>query len=125
MLPFLRYELLRDARDPFLPPRQKLLSRWSCAERCTTLCQVSLIRHVHRVYRADEPTDRGVRPVTRRRNHTAPVRAKEASRKRLGEDFQCFPDFLVRGERFFFFFQAEDGIRDVAVTGVQTCALPI
>src|SRR2546422_2349296 len=26
---------------------------------------------------------------------------------------------------FIFFFQAEDGIRDVAVTGVQTCALPI
>ena len=26
---------------------------------------------------------------------------------------------------FAFFFQAEDGIRDVAVTGVQTCALPI
>src|SRR6266436_1965587 len=26
---------------------------------------------------------------------------------------------------FSFFFQAEDGIRDVAVTGVQTCALPI
>src|SRR2546422_4218815 len=26
---------------------------------------------------------------------------------------------------FFFFFQAEDGIRDVAMTGVQTCALPI
>src|SRR5687768_8147577 len=26
---------------------------------------------------------------------------------------------------FLFFFQAEDGIRDVAVTGVQTCALPI
>src|SRR2546422_9582567 len=26
---------------------------------------------------------------------------------------------------FFFFFQAEDGIRDVAVTGVQTCALPV
>src|SRR5256884_5332855 len=25
----------------------------------------------------------------------------------------------------FFFFQAEDGIRDVAVTGFQTCALPI
>src|SRR2546429_9963672 len=27
--------------------------------------------------------------------------------------------------RSIFFFQAEDGIRDVAVTGVQTCALPI
>src|SRR5437016_6943589 len=27
--------------------------------------------------------------------------------------------------RFLFFFQAEDGIRDWSVTGVQTCALPI
>src|SRR3712207_9334211 len=27
--------------------------------------------------------------------------------------------------QFFFFFQAEDGIRDIGVTGVQTCALPI
>ena len=26
---------------------------------------------------------------------------------------------------YFFFFQAEDGIRDWSVTGVQTCALPI
>src|SRR2546429_4346831 len=32
-----------------------------------------------------------------------------------------FGDFLG----MVFFFQAEDGIRDVAVTGVQTCALPI
>src|SRR5256884_6193567 len=33
----------------------------------------------------------------------------------------------TNAERYFvfFFFQAEDGIRDVAVTGVQTCALPI
>src|SRR2546430_13288763 len=29
------------------------------------------------------------------------------------------------GTVFFFFFQAEDGIRDLTVTGVQTCALPI
>src|SRR6266568_6133461 len=29
------------------------------------------------------------------------------------------------GYCFFFFFQAEDGIRDGTVTGVQTCALPI
>src|SRR5256886_7454790 len=28
-------------------------------------------------------------------------------------------------DMFFFFFQAEDGIRDLTVTGVQTCALPI
>ena len=33
----------------------------------------------------------------------------------------CFV-FLVL---LFFFFQAEDGIRDIGVTGVQTCALPI
>src|SRR5205807_5169560 len=29
------------------------------------------------------------------------------------------------GRLVFFFFQAEDGIRDYKVTGVQTCALPI
>src|SRR3712207_8705406 len=29
------------------------------------------------------------------------------------------------GLQSFFFFQAEDGIRDIGVTGVQTCALPI
>src|SRR5262249_58335347 len=32
--------------------------------------------------------------------------------------------FVVPGDRLFFF-QAEDGIRDWSVTGVQTCALPI
>src|SRR5688572_32206833 len=32
---------------------------------------------------------------------------------------------VVRLYSFFFFFQAEDGIRDLTVTGVQTCALPI
>src|SRR2546426_7605027 len=31
----------------------------------------------------------------------------------------------MRAYYFFFFFQAEDGIRDYKVTGVQTCALPI
>src|SRR5215217_7941383 len=31
----------------------------------------------------------------------------------------------ARAGRVFFFFQAEDGIRDIGVTGVQTCALPI
>src|SRR5438046_3456618 len=32
----------------------------------------------------------------------------------------CHVQFII-----FFFFQAEDGIRDWSVTGVQTCALPI
>src|SRR2546430_5476107 len=31
----------------------------------------------------------------------------------------------ARRHDYFFFFQAEDGIRDLTVTGVQTCALPI
>src|SRR2546429_232798 len=31
----------------------------------------------------------------------------------------------LKRRKVLFFFQAEDGIRDVAVTGVQTCALPI
>src|SRR5207245_3263946 len=34
----------------------------------------------------------------------------------------CCP---VSYSMLFFFFQAEDGIRDATVTGVQTCALPI
>src|SRR5690349_14130944 len=36
----------------------------------------------------------------------------------------CAWDFSL-DRVFFFFFQAEDGIRDLYVTGVQTCALPI
>src|SRR5256885_16975333 len=38
----------------------------------------------------------------------------------------CSEVCLSSGSLFFvFFFQAEDGIRDYKVTGVQTCALPI
>src|SRR6266850_8336068 len=42
-------------------------------------------------------------------------------------DLFCFVFFYVILFVFFcfFFFQAEDGIRDYKVTGVQTCALPI
>src|SRR5687767_15285458 len=40
--------------------------------------------------------------------------------------FACFVSILLFDLFiFFFFFQAEDGIRDKLVTGVQTCALPI
>src|SRR2546430_4429420 len=37
----------------------------------------------------------------------------------------CYRAREVWGRRVCFFFQAEDGIRDLTVTGVQTCALPI
>src|SRR3712207_7463932 len=36
-------------------------------------------------------------------------------------DYACIVSVIF----IFFFFQAEDGIRDIGVTGVQTCALPI
>src|SRR5256886_6027766 len=38
---------------------------------------------------------------------------------KFGVTEACYRSFI------FFFFQAEDGIRDLTVTGVQTCALPI
>src|SRR5256885_13005686 len=41
----------------------------------------------------------------------------------LLEGFEVFTENLLKED--FFFFQAEDGIRDYKVTGVQTCALPI
>src|SRR2546430_4651929 len=37
----------------------------------------------------------------------------------------CFYPMIAIVSLFFFFFQAEDGIRYLTVTGVQTCALPI
>src|SRR2546429_724491 len=42
-----------------------------------------------------------------------------------GTSTERTPNAADGSRRGFFFFQAEDGIRDVAVTGVQTCALPI
>src|SRR3712207_7359980 len=39
--------------------------------------------------------------------------------------FLSLPLHPLYYDSVFFFFQAEDGIRDIGVTGVQTCALPI
>src|SRR3712207_4434809 len=40
--------------------------------------------------------------------------------------YRCSQNILfICADLMFFFFQAEDGIRDIGVTGVQTCALPI
>src|SRR2546430_4083102 len=46
-------------------------------------------------------------------------------RSRRGGGLRSSRGPLARGSAYFFFFQAEDGIRDLTVTGVQTCALPI
>src|SRR5256885_6828785 len=40
-------------------------------------------------------------------------------------DDSVYGIYVVNVVLIFFFFQAEDGIRDYKVTGVQTCALPI
>src|SRR5437762_6618636 len=41
----------------------------------------------------------------------------------MSKDYMCLCRCVII--ILFFFFQAEDGIRDTSVTGVQTCALPI
>src|SRR5256884_1027063 len=56
------------------------------------------------------------RGYTVRRAHTGAQALEQA---------HAVPPDLVALDESLFFFQAEDGIRDVAVTGVQTCALPI
>src|SRR2546430_5959443 len=48
---------------------------------------------------------------------------KSGIREELQHSYQFMLILISRD--FFFFFQAEDGIRDLTVTGVQTCALPI
>src|SRR5256885_7738705 len=61
------------------------------------------------------------------------IAARPEARRRMGQDTgdECDSEAVTEccspgvGCWFFFFFQAEDGIRDYKVTGVQTCALPI
>src|SRR6266487_4904020 len=54
------------------------------------------------------------------------VRSKENNVLLSGNDLKTDVDgLLCRFNVLLFFFQAEDGIRDGRVTGVQTCALPI
>src|SRR2546430_6797975 len=51
------------------------------------------------------------------------LQEKSTFRKWRDKTPQGFP-FAIKGHRYVFL-QAEDGIRDLTVTGVQTCALPI
>src|SRR5258707_12030040 len=46
-------------------------------------------------------------------------------RARVVDEHRCGNRHSVEVSGIIFFFQAEDGIRDIGVTGVQTCALPI
>src|SRR2546421_2536666 len=51
------------------------------------------------------------------------LRAKQKARRIYGLLEKQFRNYFNQAS--IFFFQAEDGIRDLIVTGVQTCALPI
>src|SRR5437016_2429557 len=54
------------------------------------------------------------------------VMRQRSVRRRMPHPAQPFPATTLPGAQpVRFFFQAEDGIRDWSVTGVQTCALPI
>src|SRR5438445_289314 len=65
------------------------------------------------------------------KNNDRPTRTASLRRKRRSTSLNIFAPArtAVRSSTgsssAFFFFQAEDGIRDIGVTGVQTCALPI
>src|SRR5215510_15995042 len=72
------------------------------------------------------------------RLHSSPIRARNVLLERVANKKCCVRRTVCAPERFgkdvtvwlarlrlLFFFQAEDGIRDGHVTGVQTCALPI
>src|SRR2546430_5589740 len=50
---------------------------------------------------------------------------RNTTRHRKRNTISCKHTTLHRCKDIYFFFQAEDGIRDLTVTGVQTCALPI
>src|SRR2546429_2295920 len=52
-------------------------------------------------------------------------RSMDSNQRRHFMQLDLAPVVRAVEHSLFFFFQAEDGIRDVAVTGVQTCALPI
>src|SRR2546421_8301266 len=51
--------------------------------------------------------------------------SSQACTSRRGAVREMMESACTRPMVLFFFFQAEDGIRDLIVTGVQTCALPI
>src|SRR2546426_8129268 len=72
---------------------------------------------VRGIDRAGEPGVRGVLPVPGIRDPAHPLRAKETSRERLGEDLQFLPDFLVGGERFVEVLAPQACVHDVSDAG--------
>src|SRR5438132_6098611 len=66
----------------------------------------------------------GVREQSKQETYCETITGKELWLRKPHE-FVFWCRTVPNHSNFFFFFQAEDGIRDHCVTGVQTCALPI
>src|SRR5688572_6921260 len=108
-------------------PRSTVIVVWAF-----TVVLLAIPRAVYRFYRVRRDLRRnfvGKRQDTKRvrlvgANDNADVFLKTIN-ERAGSRFQVLAILDERGRRTGFFFQAEDGIRGLTVTGVQTCALPI
>src|SRR5256885_13227882 len=68
---------------------------------------------------------RSLRRTSARERSPPPSPAARPRSCRSSGRNSSLPGIWMQAEHGFFFFQAEDGIRDYKVTGVQTCALPI
>src|SRR2546430_5266634 len=82
--------------------------------------------------KADVASDAPTKEWSSRRNtptvdrYLYDIREDLEQREVMWEDIRGDSGFVTeRRPPAWFFFQAEDGIRDLTVTGVQTCALPI
>src|SRR5260370_15791433 len=74
---------------------------------------------IHRV-KQSERCQKGWLAMAKKKNKPVPVSQEDNIQAQ-----QVLEHYHQVAQNFLFFFQAEDGIRDSSVTGVQTCALPI
>src|SRR5256885_12059922 len=78
--------------------------------------QISLTQHQRTICTDENPVQSSIKAVLCHRNQVPACCQESRFVDEVGD---------VRTNHHSFFFQAEDGIRDYKVTGVQTCALPI
>src|SRR5256884_1055860 len=113
-----KYAFLQITRRRFLNEWEafkKVISRRNIRRRRTiplTLSNLKLLRRISR-------TENSLHRIRTRRQ----VAIQNRGASNIGISQSTFSVKVLN--LFSLFFQAEDGIRDVAVTGVQTCALPI
>src|SRR2546426_9201427 len=119
-----KYAFLQITRRRFLNEWEafkKVISRRNIRRRITIPLTLSNLKLLRRINRTENILHRNfTRPQVAIQNRVA---------SNIGISQSTFSvkvlNLFSRSRRKFFFFQAEDGIRDYKVTGVQTCALPI